>query len=265
MVNLDSYNGSLSHNYYLWFDTTGLAHPLIWDLNMAFGGWRRNFSFEEMKDDDLVQYQPLAEFDNLKRPLISKLLHNSFYRKIYLAHLRTITNEWLANGQIMKRAQAMTKEIDPWVKKDSLKLYPLADFQQALDKTVKSGPDNIIGVGQLMIKRTEWLAKHPLLNKIQPTIKDVKYTKTDGKATVTASIANATKGAWFYFRTDKMFAFKRLPLHDDGTNGDITAGDGVFTAQLDANNAKQYYLAAEGEEGGSTFPERASFEFLTVE
>jgi spore coat protein CotH len=43
MVNLDSYNGSLSHNYYLWFDTTGVAHPILWDLNMRFGGWRRNF------------------------------------------------------------------------------------------------------------------------------------------------------------------------------------------------------------------------------
>jgi CotH kinase protein len=265
MVNLDSYNGSLSHNYYLWFDTTGVAHPLIWDLNMAFGGWRRNFSFEEMKDDELIQYQPLAEIENIKRPLISKLLRNSFYRKIYLAHLRTITNEWLANGQLMNRAQVMTKEIEPWVKKDVLKLYPLTDFQQALDKTMKSGPDNVIGLRQLMTKRSEWLAKHPLLNKIQPTIKDVKYTKNGDKISVTASLVNATKGSWVYYRKDKMFAFGRIPLHDDGANGDITAGDGVFTAQLDGNTTKHYYIAAEGDEGGSTFPERASFEFLTVQ
>ncbi|MCC6282281.1 MAG: CotH kinase family protein, partial [Saprospiraceae bacterium] len=153
MVNLDSYNGSLSHNYYLWFDSLNVAHPLIWDLNMSFGGWRRNFSFVEMKDEELIQYQPLAEIDNVKRPLISKLLKNPLYRKIYLAHLGTIVNDYLANGSLMTRAQAMMKEIEPAVKQDSLKLYTYADFQQALDKTMHDGPDNVIGLRQLMDKR----------------------------------------------------------------------------------------------------------------
>jgi hypothetical protein len=264
MVNLDSYNGSLSHNYYLWFDTSAIAHPIIWDLNMAFGGWRRNFSFEELKDEELIQYQPLAEIENLKRPLISKLLRNSFYRKIYLAHLRTISNEWLVNGQLMNRAQAMSKEIEPWVKQDTLKLYSMTDFQNSLDKTMKSGPDNVIGLRQLMSKRAEYLSKHPLLNKIQPKITDVKHAQEGEKINVTAKISDVTKGAWLYYRKDKMFVFKRTPLFDDGTNGDATAADGIFTTTIDAAIAKQYYIAAEGDEGGSTFPERASFEFISL-
>jgi hypothetical protein len=265
MVNLDSYNGSLSHNYYLWFDTTGVAHPLIWDLNMSFGGWRRNFSFEELKDDELIQYQPLAEIENLKRPLISKLLKISYYRKIYLAHLRTITNEWLVSGQLMTRAQAISKEIEPAIKQDTLKLYSQLDFQNALDKTMKSGPDNVIGLRQLMSKRSEWLAKHPLLNKLQPKIAEVKHSKDAEKVKVTAKVSDATKGAWLYYRKDKMFAFGRTPMLDDGANGDVMAGDGIFTVQVDRSIAKQYYIAAEGEEGASTFPERASYEYLTVE
>ena len=264
MVNLDSYNGSLSHNYYLWFDTTGIAHPIIWDLNMAFGGWRRNFSFEELKDEDLIQYQPLSEIDNLKRPLISKLLKNPYYRKIYLAHLRTITNEWLANGQLMTRAQAMTKDIEPWVKQDSLKLYSFADFQNGLDKTMKSGLDNVIGLRQLMSKRSEWLVKHPLLNKLQPKITEPIQTIEAEKVKVSARITDATTGAWLYYRKDKMFSFKRTPMLDDGANGDAVAGDGLFTAVLDAAIVQQYYLSAEGLEGACTFPERASFEFLTL-
>lgn len=265
MVNLDSYNGSLSHNYYLWFDTVGVAHPLIWDLNMAFGGWRRNFSFEELKDEDLIMYQPLAEIENLKRPLISKLLKNPYYRKIYLAHLRTITNEWLTSGQLMTRAQAMTKDIDTWVKQDSLKLYSYADFQGALDKTMKSGPDNVIGLRQLMAKRSEWLGKHPLLNKLQPKIAEVKLVKEADKLKITAKLTDATKGGWLYYRKDKMYVFSKTPLLDDGANGDAVAGDGIFTAQIDAAIAKQYYIAAEGEEGASTFPERASYEFISSE
>lgn len=87
LVNLDSYNGSLSHNYYLWFDSLHVVHPIIWDLNMSFGGWRRDFSFQEMTDEQLIQYSPFAEFENLRRPLISKLLKNPLYRKTYVAHL----------------------------------------------------------------------------------------------------------------------------------------------------------------------------------
>ena len=265
MVNLDSYNGSLSHNYYLWFDTTGIAHPLIWDLNMSFGGWRRNFSFEELKDEELIQYQPLAEIDNAKRPLISKLLRISYYRKIYLAHLHTINNEWIASGKLYTRAKEMAKEIDPWVKLDSLKLYTYAEFQNAMDKPMKSGPDNVMGLQQLMSKRSEYLSKHPLLNKLQPKITEVKHSKTGDKTKVMARLSDATKGGWLYYRSEKAFAFKRISMLDDGTNGDAAASDGIYTVTLDAQLIKQYYIAAEGEEAASTFPERASYEYLTVD
>ena len=264
MVNLDSYNGSLSHNYYLWFDTTGVAHPLIWDLNMSFGGWRRNFSFEEMKDIDLIQYSPLAEIENVKRPLISKLLKNPLYRKIYIAHLRTIVDENLKTGQLMTRAQAMMKEIDPFVKQDTMKLYSYADFQQSIDKTMIDGPDKIIGLRQLMDKRAEYLIKHPVLNKLQPLIAEAKHAKDGTTIKVTAKFTGA-KAGWLMYRKDKMFAFTRAAMFDDGTNGDATAGDGVFTGDVAAALIKHYYVIAEGEEGAATFPVRASYDYLKTE
>ncbi len=262
-VNLDSYNGSLSHNYYLWIDSTGVSHPLIWDLNMAFGGWRRNFSFEEMKDDELIQYHPLTEVNNVKRPLISKLLRNPLYQKIYLAHMRTINNDWLKNNQWLTRAQAMMKEIDPWVKADSLKLYSYADFQNSLDKTMNSGPDHVIGLRQLLEKRAQWLAQLPLMNKPQPVIAEVKHAVAGANVKITAKLTGATKG-WCMYRTDKMFAFTRTAMYDDGTNGDTTAGDGIFTAMVKGYSVKHYYIVAESEEAAAVLPERASYEFFEV-
>ncbi len=264
IVNLDSYNGSLSHNYYLWIDTTGVSHPLIWDLNMAFGGWRRNFSFVELKDEELIQYSPLAEIDNTKRPLISKLLKNPLYRKIYLAHLRTIVNEQLKSGKLNTRAQAMIKDIDAAVKQDTMKLYSYADFQKSLDQSMVDGPDHVIGLRQLMDKRSTWLLKHPLLTKAPPAIADVKHTAAAAKIRVTARCTAAT-AAWFFYRNDRMFAFTRMAMTDDGTNGDATAGDGIYTAEVPATSIKQYYVAAENADAAATFPERASFEFLKVE
>lgn len=264
IVNLDSYNGSLSHNYYLWADTTGVCHPLIWDLNMAFGGWRRDFSFVEMKDEALIQYHPLAEINNLKRPLISKLLRIPLFQKIYLAHLRTVAEDYLYSNQWLTRAQAMMKEIEPTVKIDSLKLYSLSDFQGSLDKTMKSGPDNVIGLKQLLEKRAQWLVKMPLMTKPQPLIADVKHTKEGSSLKVTAKVTGAVR-SWFMHRRDKMFAFTRAAMYDDGTNGDAKAGDGIFTATVKADLAKHYYVVAEGEETAATLPVRASYEFFKVE
>lgn len=264
MVNLDSYNGSLSHNYYLWFDSMNVAHPIIWDLNMSFGGWRRDFSFQEMTDDQLIQYSPLAEFENLRRPLISKLLRNPFYRKVYLAHLKTIYTDNLSTGQILARAQTMSKEIDPWVKMDTLKLYSYADFQASFDKTMKSGQDNVIGLRQLMAKRAEWLGKHPLLNKLQPAISEALATVDGAKVKVTVKLANATKGGWLFYRAKQQYAFNRVQMVDDGTSGDLAAGDGIFTAVVEASLIKQWYVAAEGDEAAATLPERASFEYFKL-
>jgi len=263
MVNLDSYNGSLSHNYYLWFDSTNIAHPLIWDLNMSFGGWRRNFSFVEMKDEELIQYQPLAEIDNVKRPLISKLLKNPLYRKIYIAHLGTIVNDYLVNGDLMKRAQAMMKEIEPAVKQDTLKLYSFTDFQQALDKTMHNGADNVIGMRQLMDKRTQYLQKHPLLNKAKPLIADTKYQKDGEQVTFSAKFSNA-KAAYVFYRNNKGLAFKRVAMKDVNADEESSVKDGIYTATVNAADVTQYYFAAESEEAALTLPERASFEFFEV-
>jgi hypothetical protein len=264
MVNLDSYNGSLSHNYYLWFDSLGVAHPLIWDLNMSFGGWRRNFSFEEYKDEDLIQYNPLAEMENLKRPLISKLLKNPLYRKTYLAHMKVIVKENLENGQLLTRAQAMAKEIDPIVKQDSLKLYAYTNFQQAFDKTMVDGPDKIIGLKQLLEKRAQYLVKHPLLIKAAPVISEVKHNKSGETVLVTAKGA-AVKNMFLYYRKNKAYAFAKMSMTDDGANGDATAGDGIYSATVPLVKLAHYYILAEGEETASTFPERASFDFLKVD
>lgn len=264
IVNLDSYTGSLSHNYFMWFDSLGVAHPIMWDFNMSFGGWRRDFSFQEMNDQALIQYSPIAEIENVKRPLVSKLLKNPTYRKIYLAHLRTILKENFTNGQYLTRAQALQRDIDPWVKQDSLKLYSYTNFQESLEKSMKAGPDNIIGIKQLMEKRTAWLLQHPLLLKPQPIITEAKHTKEGDTLKITAKLANATAGYLFY-RTDKRWAFTKMGMKDDGTGGDAATGDGVYTALVPAAQIKQYYLVAENEGAAVTLPEKASFEYLKVE
>ncbi|MFN6039452.1 MAG: CotH kinase family protein, partial [Bacteroidota bacterium] len=39
LINLDSYSGVFAQNYYLYKDNTGHFNPVVWDLNMSFGGF----------------------------------------------------------------------------------------------------------------------------------------------------------------------------------------------------------------------------------
>jgi spore coat protein CotH len=263
MVNLDSYNGSLSHNYYLWADTQNICHPIMWDFNMSFGGWRRDMSFDEYKDEQLIQYSPLADAENAKRPLISQLLKNPFYRKIYFAHLRTVNNEFLQNGEMMSIARRMSSEISPWVSMDNMKLYTLDDFNNSFEKTMISGPDKVIGIQQLMQARAQWLAKNPLMMKIGPKISEQKTTLLETNQVITAKIDNC-KTAYLCYRLSKPNVFVRLAMTDDGKNGDATAADGVFSATVDAAKIKEFYIAAENVDAATTLPERASYEFFRV-
>ncbi|MBK8967650.1 MAG: CotH kinase family protein [Saprospiraceae bacterium] len=263
LVNLDSYTGSLSHNYYLWIDSTGVGHPLIWDLNMAFGGWRRDYSFNQMTDQELIEFSPFTGFNLVKRPLISNLLKKPLYRKIYVAHMKTIVREILESGLWLKEAQEMMKEIDPWVKSDPVKLYTYEDFKNSLDKTMVSGPDKIIGLRQLLDKRAAYLANHAALSKEPPVIADVKHKTANETVTITASLKNAENG-WLYYRNHPMFSFKSVAMNDAGTDGDATAGDGIFSAQVPVAELAQYYVVGENADAAALFPERASKEFLEV-
>ncbi|MBK6931197.1 MAG: CotH kinase family protein [Saprospirales bacterium] len=264
MVNLDSYTGSLSHNYYLWIDSTGVGHPLIWDLNMAFGGWRRDFSFNQMTDEALIQYSPLAEFSNLKRPLISKVLRTPLFRKIYIVHLKTIVADYLEKEQLLATGQAMMAEIDPWVKKDEMKLYSYEDFKQAMDKTMVSGPDKVIGIRQLMQKRTQFLLAHPALSKKPPVIGKVRHEVSGDQLLITAELTEAQNG-WLFTRSHCMFAFTRVAMNDAGENGDAKAGDGIFSATVPAGRVAHYYVAGENADAAALFPERASFDFIRLD
>ncbi|MCB9316414.1 MAG: CotH kinase family protein [Lewinellaceae bacterium] len=263
LVNLDSYTGSLSHNYYLWIDSTGVGHPLIWDLNMAFGGWRRDYSFNQMSDQELIEFSPFTGYNLPKRPLISKLLQKPLYRKVYVAHMKTIVSEVLESGLWLKEAQEMMKEIDPWVKSDPVKLYTYEDFKNSLDKTMVSGPDKIIGLRQLLEKRATYLSAHPALSKAQPVIENVQHKTNKDTVVITASLKNAETG-YLYYRNHPMFAFKSVEMNDAGTNGDAVAGDGIFSAQVPAAEVVHYYIVGENADAAALYPERASHEFIEI-
>ena len=253
LVNLDSYTGRLSHNYYLYQTPDGLFTPLVWDMNISFGG----FPYDGLKKGALT-HEELQEFSmfahyktkNEKRPLIVNLLANSFYRKIYVGHCKTILEENFTNGSYLELAKKIQRLIDNEVMNDPNKLYPYEDFKINLAGPVNIGFSEIVGVEQLMKKRTEYLSGHALFNGINPTLSDHYANHADGIVFYSIKIKDA-ENAFVAYRNTPNDAWKLEPMSDDGT--------GLWRASSKGSPGLQYYFIAEGDRLAACDPPNASY------
>lgn len=266
MGNLDSYNGLLSHNFYLCRTKDGRFTPIMWDLNLSFGGFMSDgTSTTPLSIENMQTYQPLKDMDNPKRPLISQILKNATYRKIYMAHYRTILNDWFLNGKYAQRAKEMMQIIDSQVNSDKNKHYSYDEFKKNFTESVGAGESRIIGLEELMVKRVEFLKNHPLVLRVSPKIENTPTPSvSEDKLTIKVKITAATAvRAFCCVRNDANQPYRFLPMFDDGKHNDDAAGDGIFGIVMDKKATLQYYIMAENEEAVSLLPEKAGFEFFT--
>ncbi len=266
LVNLDSYTGKLSHNYYLYQDTLGIFHPIMWDMNMAFGGFRYSGeSNTPMSNEEMMDMSLFTHYKNNKRPLISKLLSNDLYRKMYLAHIKTILNEQFTNGKYKTRAQQVQSSIDFYVKSDEQRLYPYDTFKKSLNETVPvGGKQSIVGITELMDGRAEKLMEHRLMQKENPKISSVLHkTGSEGTVVVQARVENGERVFVFYKEHQVGRTYKK-EMKDSGDNGDAASGDGTFSVEIDKAKIGRYFIVAEADKTASTHPAKASFEMHQI-
>jgi hypothetical protein len=265
LLNLDSYTGRLSHNYYLYQRKNGQFVPLIWDLNLSFGGFRFADATKALSKEEMQQLSPFIYYKEKDptRPLITQLLSNSLYRKIYLAHIRTIVEENFANGEYLKRAREIQSLINKEVAADNNKLYDYEGFQANLKASAYAGKTEIFGIEELMEGRVKYLQNHPLFKDGGPKLSEVAHFQYGPTMAVNARVKGAQKVylAWRYDKDDR-FVFQEM--FDDGGHNDAGPGDGIWGATLDWKTGTQYYVVAEGERTARLSPERASYEFYTV-
>ena len=236
----------------------------MWDLNLSFGGFAsESANVTPLSIEQMQNYQPLKDMDNPKRPLISQILKNATYRKIYMAHIRTILNDWFFNGKYSKRLTELAQSIDNQVNADKNKHYSYDEYKKNRTETVGSGDSKICGIEELMTKRIAFFQAHPLINRTQPTAeKPTSSIASDGKLTIKTKLTNASR-AFCCVRNDRQQPYRYLPMFDDGKHNDEAAGDGIFGVVMDAKSI-QYYIMAENEEAVGLMPERAGFEFLEI-
>jgi spore coat protein CotH len=278
-VNMDSYTGSFTQNYYLYRDAERKFNPIAWDLNMSFGSFNQlgNGSGNPTAalDTNTVQTLiPLLHSTNGARPLIKQLLANATYKRMYMAHLRTMSNECFGNTAYFTRAQQMQTLIDAAVQADANKFYTYANFTKNLKygvATTGGGSGTAIaGIRDLVQGRYTYLSTNADFIKIAPSIATPIPTTTapllNSSVTITAQVTGAgVTQVLLGYRKDHTKHFTKTTMYDNGTNGDVTAADGIYSTQLTMDAAAiEYYIYAENVDAGQFSPARAEHEFHTL-
>jgi len=261
VVNLNSYSGQYSPNYYLYQQPNGQFVPILWDLNLAFGSFKNMGSGSDLTVDELVRLDPLLHAENPAKPLISILLQNDTYRKIYVAHLRTLIGEQFAEGRFRQRAEALQQRIREAVSKDENQAYELANFDASLEKTI-GDRSRIPGIVDFMDRRIGYLKRQDLMTLVPPRVENIEVAGrtqfsseqvTDFK--VRAGVSKYTTRVHCYYRFGKQGAYQSRRMYDDGEHDDAEAGDGIYGVRIAPEAGErtlQYYIVAENA-GAVTF------------
>ncbi len=268
LLNLDSYAGRLCHNYYVYEDSLGIFHPILWDMNLAFGGFRLDGAEDHpLSDEELAQLSPFLHLKNKnpERPLITQLLATPLYRKMYVAHIKTILEEQLRSGAWEKVLVDVHKRIAPEVSRDSLKLYTQEDFQRNLDSTLQVGGASVPGLRTLLLRRTTHLGDHPLLKKEAPVIQTPVVQKKGNKVNIKIKVNNAQQVHLFVREHGIAGITTRYNLRDDGQAADVTAGDSEWALEVPFQEGMRYFIVAEDDKVASVWPARSGMGGAIVE
>ncbi len=272
LVNLDSYNGVFSQNYYMYRDNHMLYNPIIWDLNMCFGGFPfAGAGTSSMGTLNIAGLQQLATTNHQSDPnwpLINAILNNPQYKRMYHAHLKTIIQEQISNQQYKIKFNQLKALIDTAVASDQNLFFTYNQFLHSADSNYTQGSYMVPGLFSLMDQRATFLLATPELSAISPSISNIATGSTapsfNSNVHITASISNSNS-AYLGYRFDAQSPFTKIPLYDDGMHNDGAANDNIFGNSILMTHAQlQYYIYAENNDAGLFSPARAEHEYYSL-
>jgi hypothetical protein len=155
-VNLDSYSGRCANYYAYHRDLDDRFVFLKWDLNMCWGTFNLvyNYSISQREDLDIFWINPLP---GESRPLAELLFDVPEYADIYLGHVRRLMAGAAEPDRLIARMEEMRDLIRPWVYSDPNKFYSNAQFENAMDTHIPSGPYLLPALGTFIRNRDDYL------------------------------------------------------------------------------------------------------------
>jgi len=231
----DSYVYKGKMDYYVYYETeTGRLTPIEYDGNSVMG-------------NSAVNWSPFYNANDANYPLLNRLLAVPSLRQRYLAHMRTLIEESLDTASAYAVLDTYYTLIDTMVQNDPKKLYSYAQFQtgvQTLKTWILNRRNNLLGNSEV--------------NETGPQISDVSYISQGVQwqqpvlmepVNVIARVVSASgiDHVNLYYATGVVGNFEKIPMADDGLNGDSAAADGIYGATipgLPGGNWVRYYIEA---------------------
>ncbi|KXI28454.1 CotH kinase family protein [Paraglaciecola hydrolytica] len=132
LSNLDSYHGSLAHNYYI-YEQDGVFSMLPWDLNESFGSFSMGCNRADIRELYIDEPTDGALAD---KPLIAKVFADSDNLNTYHAYLNQLIDGPLTSTNFAARIAEIDKLIGEHVANDPTAFYSYSQYQQNQHSTV---------------------------------------------------------------------------------------------------------------------------------
>ena len=265
IANLDCYNTYYIHNYYLYQTQDGLFQMIPWDLDNSFVGAIMGWDY--WTPGNVYEYDPYFTGPSLggvtqpweERPLLYKLLNNPHYRKIYTAHINTIIEESLDTSVIRANINNLQALAYDATIQDYNKAFSMNDYYSNVEDPLWT-EWGFGGIFSTINDRKQFLLSHPEISLTSPTIDNVMLNNN----LVTAEVFNANSVEMMATTSDYNSKFQSFIMLDDGTNGDLNANDGIYSAVLPFQSTGleiKFYIQSENNDAIKLNPQRAEYEF----
>ena len=262
-VCLDGPINSIPHNFYLFKDNNGRFSPLLWDMNMAFGTFTNGLP-SPVQNSDLQELDIFHNSTDIQNKLTTQIFSSDRYKRMYVAHMRTILNEKFTNNVYSNSALDLQTLINNYVISDPNTFFSYSEFTSNVSNSV----GNIIGIEELMGNRVSYLQALTEFTAIPPVVSNISFSPAivlpNSVVTITAEVSNAN---YVFLGVRGKFSekFIKFQMFDDGINDDGIAGNGIYGTILDVDARDvQYYIYAENNDAGIFSPERAEKEFYQL-
>ena len=226
----DSYfNKGADYSFY-YEPESGRIHPVEHDGNEAF-----------VAGD--VQLSPVQGVTSTNRPLLFRLLPINELRQRYLAHMRTVLQEYYNPAVLTPMINAFHV-----LSISTILIDPNKGF------TMQAYTNDLVTLRAFVTNRYNFLTNHAELRPLPPNIVAVCPPVSAPVATdvpvITAQVtANGTNGidsVWLYHRGRSYGRFTVVQMFDDGAHGDAAGNDifGAATTNYPAGTKVGFYVEA---------------------
>lgn len=146
LSNLDSYHGTLAHNYYI-YEQDNVFSMLPWDLNESFGTFRAGCSndLRELTIDEPT-IGALAE-----RPYVAKVFESETNLNTYHTYLQALLDGPLTPSTFEDSVNTTADLIREYVAADPTAFYSITEFESALT----TDSNEVYGLTSFMSLRTD--------------------------------------------------------------------------------------------------------------